>query len=49
VSHGDDFDFVTAEHVHQAEGKSWEDVPPSAASMAGPSAWILGNSIDRVP
>jgi hypothetical protein len=49
VSHGDDFNFVTAKDVHQAEGKSWEDVSPSATSMARPSAWILRDGIDRVP
>jgi hypothetical protein len=49
VSDRDDFNVVTAEDVHQAEGKSWKDVPPSATSMARPSAWILDDRIDRVP
>jgi hypothetical protein len=49
VSHGDDFDFVTSEHVHQAEGKSREDVTPGASSMARPGTWVLGDSIDGVP
>ena len=49
VSHCDDFDFVIAQPIYQAERKSGEDVPSSAASMAGPCAWIAGNSFDRVP
>jgi hypothetical protein len=49
VSDGDNFNFVTAEDVHQAERKSWKDVAPSATSMARPSAWILGDRNDRVP
>ena len=45
----DDLDLIIASDVDQAEGKSGEDVSPSAAAIARPSARILGNSIDRVP
>jgi hypothetical protein len=49
VNHRDDFDFVAADRVDQAERKSGKDVPPSAASMTRPCTRVLGDSLDGVP
>jgi plasmid stabilization system protein ParE len=48
LRHAVDLDFVTAQSIYQAEGKSRKNVPPSAASIAGPCARVAGDSVIAV-
>ena len=41
--------IVPAQPVHQAEGKSREDVASGSASLTGPCKRIAGNGVDCVP
>jgi len=48
VSDGDDFDFITAYPVHQAERKEREHVASSAPAMAWPCEGTITDGIHRV-